>query len=157
LIRKYPLLGPSSLIPAILLTAGLSLTEAAALPADGVSVRDAWVREPSPSRDVTAAFAVIENAGREARAIVSASAAQAEKVELHEMKKDGEMMRMSPVERIEVPAGGRTELKPGGLHLMLFGLKKRLAAGEVIALEIALDDGTVLSVPATVRSREGAQ
>jgi hypothetical protein len=156
MIRPYRFVRPPSLVPAILLTAGPFLA-AAALPADGVTVRDAWVREPAPNRDVTAAFAVVENQGPEARAIVIANAAQAEKVELHEMKKEGEMMRMSPVERIELPAGGRAELKPGGLHLMLFGLKRRLATGDVIALEIALDDGTVLSVSAPVRSRESAK
>jgi copper(I)-binding protein len=145
------------LVLAMPLSAGALLFEASALPADGVTVRDAWVREPPPDRDVTAAFAVVENAGREARAIVSAKSGEAEKVELHEMKRDGEMMRMSPVEKIELPAGGRTELKPGGLHLMLFGLKKRIGPGDIVALEIALDDGTVLSVSAPVRSRESAK
>jgi copper(I)-binding protein len=119
-----------------------------------VTVRDAWVGEPAANRKQTAAFAVIENAGTEARAIVSAASDVTEKVELHEMKLEGSMMRMSPVERIEVPAGGRAELKPGGLHLMLFGLKRPLVAGESVALEITLDDGTTLSVSAPVRKRE---
>jgi copper(I)-binding protein len=124
-------------------------------PADTpVSVRDAWVREPRPNRGVTAAFAVIENAGEAPRAIVSASSGAAANVELHEMKWDGAMMKMSPVDRIEVPAHGKTELKPGGLHIMLFGLKKPLVAGEQVELVLTLDDGSRVTVSAPVRKLE---
>jgi hypothetical protein len=156
MMHPYRFVRQPYLVLAILLSV-VSFLAAATLPAGGVTVHDAWVREPAPNRDRTAAFAIVENEGAQARAIVSARAAQAERVELHEMKREGEMMRMSPVERIELPAGGRAELKPGGLHLMLFGLKGRLATGDVIALEIALDDGTFLSVSAPVRSRESAK
>ena len=58
---------------------------------------------------MTAAFAIVENTGTAARAIVSATADVAETVELHEMKMVDAMMRMSPVKQIDVPAGGKVE------------------------------------------------
>lgn len=119
-----------------------------------IAVHDAWIREPTANRDATAAFAVLENTGTVPRAIVGAATEVAEKVELHEMTMDGAMMRMSPVARVDVPAGGRTELKPGGLHVMLFGLTRRLAAGETIDLTFTVDDGTSVSARAAVRGRE---
>jgi len=86
-----------------------------------------------------------------ARSVVSGTADVAEKLELHEMVRDGTMMKMSPVKSIEIPAGGKTELKPGGLHLMLFGLKRPLAAGDSIHVTLTLDDGSTVMLMAGVR------
>jgi copper(I)-binding protein len=122
-----------------------------------VVAHDAWAREPAPSRDVMALFVVLENRGSTTKAVVSAESEMADKVELHEMKMDGAMMRMSPVKQIEVPAGGKTELKPGGLHVMIFGLKRRPAVGDALAVTLTLDDGTKVPVVATVRREEGKQ
>jgi copper(I)-binding protein len=122
-----------------------------------VVAHDAWAREPAPSRDVTALFVVLENRGSTRKAVVSATSEMADKVELHEMKMDGTMMRMSPVKQIEVPAGGTTELKPGGLHVMIFGLRRRPAVGDALAVTLTLDDGTKVPVVATVRQEERKQ
>ena len=122
-----------------------------------VVAHDAWAREPAPSRDVTALFVVLENRGSTTKAVVSAESEMADKVELHEMKMDGAMMRMSPVKQIEVPAGRKTELKPGGLHVMIFGLKRRPAVGDALAVTLTLDDGSKVPVVATVRRQEGKQ
>jgi periplasmic copper chaperone A len=119
-----------------------------------ITAHDGWAREPVPSRDVTALFVVLENRGATARAVVSGESDAAAKVELHEMKMDGAMMRMSPVNQIDVPAGGKTELKPGGLHVMMFGLKKRPAPGDTLTVTLTLDDGTKVPVTATVRREE---
>lgn len=116
-----------------------------------VVARDAWVREAVGGRKVTGAFLVLENTGTAVRSIVSGTADAAETLELHEMVRDGTMMKMSPVKSIEIPAGGKTELRPGGLHLMLFGLKRPLAAGDSIHVTLTLDDGSTLMVTAGVR------
>ena len=116
-----------------------------------VTAKDAWVREATGARKVTGAFLVLENMGTALRSVVSGTADVAEKLELHEMVRDGTMMKMSPVKSIEIPAGGKTELKPGGLHLMLFGLKRPLAAGDSIHVTLTLDDGSTVMVMAGVR------
>ena len=91
---------------------------------------------------------------RSGRVRVSASSDAAGKVELHEMKNVNGMMSMSPVKQIDVPAHGKTELKPGGLHIMLFDLKKRPAPGDTLALTLTFDDGTKVPVTATIRKAE---
>jgi copper(I)-binding protein len=116
-----------------------------------VTIHDAWVREPMGGRTMTGAFAIVENPGPAPRAIVGASADISDKVELHEMKNEGGMMRMSPVPRIEVPAKGRLELKPGSFHVMLFDIKGKPAPGDKVRLTLAFDDGTKVSTEATVR------
>lgn len=122
-----------------------------------LTVHDAWVREPMGNRNTTGAFAIVENASATPRAIVAVSADVSDKVELHEMKNEGGMMRMSPVKRIEVPAHGKLELKPGSFHVMLFDMKKKPAAGDTITLTLTFDDGTRVSTDATVRRPDGGQ
>jgi copper(I)-binding protein len=61
-------------------------------------------------------------------------------------------MRMRQVDTIEVPAGGRTELKPGSFHLMFIGLHRPLAAGDTIPLVLTLADGATLAVPVPVQA-----
>jgi copper(I)-binding protein len=121
----------------------------------GITVRDPWVREPLGDRRETAAFGVVSNPGTGARAIVGATSEAAGKVELHEMKRSGAMMRMSQVQRIEIPAGGSVELKPGGLHIMLFDLKQAAKAGDTIPITLTFDDGSTAVVSAAVRKAEG--
>lgn len=120
-----------------------------------VTVTDAWLRQPVGNRKTTAVFAVVENKSAEARAVVGGTTDAAEKLELHEMKMDGAMMRMSPVKEIRVPANGKTELKPGGLHIMLFGLKAQPKVGDTVNLSLRLDDGTTVVVAAQVRKMDG--
>lgn len=120
---------------------------------DAVEAHDAWARLPLPSKTQTALFVTLENHSAEKRAVVSASSDAAEKVELHEMKTDGKMMRMSPVAQIDIPANGKTALKPGGFHIMLFGLKTRPAEGDTLRVILKLDDGATVPVTATYRSQ----
>jgi copper(I)-binding protein len=93
----------------------------------------------------------VENSGAAARKIVSGKASVGDTLELHEMKREGGMMQMSPVREIAVPANGKVELRPGGLHLMLFGLKKPLVPGDTVRVELTLDDGSRVTVAAPVR------
>lgn len=76
--------------------------------------------------------------------------------EMHEMAMDGNVMRMRQVSAIELPAGKPVELKPGGLHLMLMGLKAPLKAGETVSFTLVVEgaDGEreTLAVKAPVKA-----
>jgi hypothetical protein len=50
-----------------------------------------------------------------------------------------------------VSAKGKTELRSGGVHIMMFGLKKRPAVGDSVAIMLNLEDGTTVPVTASVR------
>ncbi|MEZ5420361.1 MAG: copper chaperone PCu(A)C [Vicinamibacterales bacterium] len=102
------------LLSAVVVAGGMALVPAAA-PAQtaALTVHDAWAREPMGGRTMTGVFATVENRGETPRAIVVAASDAAETVELHEMKLEGGMMRMSPVKKIDVPAHGKVELSPG--------------------------------------------
>jgi periplasmic copper chaperone A len=61
--------------------------------------------------------------------------------EVHEMKMDGDVMKMRAVPVLEIPAGGTVELKPGGYHLMLMDLKQALPLGSLVPVTLMFKDG----------------
>jgi copper(I)-binding protein len=130
--------------------------------AGGIAVKDAWVRPTTThmdnSGDVSGAFMVIENTSSRAERLVKASVSAdvAESVEIHETTIDeNSVMRMRPVEGIDVPANGSVELKPGGYHIMLLNVKKELKPGDKLPLTLTFASGQAVTVEAEVRAMEG--
>ncbi|NCC28249.1 MAG: copper chaperone PCu(A)C, partial [Gammaproteobacteria bacterium] len=77
-----------------------------------------------------------------------------EVVELHTHVEEDGMMRMRRIEKIEIPAGETVTLKPGGLHVMLIGLKQPLEPGDTVDLALTFEDGSRIPVQAPVRRIE---
>jgi copper(I)-binding protein len=123
------------------LFAAALLASAAALPAwaANLSVTDAWARATMPGQKVSGAYMQIRS-DADAR-LVSASSPTVPRVEIHEMKMDGDVMRMREVEAIDLPKGKTVSLEPGGFHIMLMNLPKPIAAGEVIPLVLTVESG----------------
>ncbi|WP_292236111.1 copper chaperone PCu(A)C, partial [Mesorhizobium sp.] len=85
-----------------------------------------WSRATPPGAKVAGGYFSVTNKGAAPDRLVSVSSDICEKAELHEMGvKDG-VMTMRPVGGgLEIPAGGKVALKPGGYHLMFVGLKRQ--------------------------------
>ncbi len=139
----------SRLLAAALLSA-LSCTAFGA----GVSVGDPYARAVPPGQPNSAVFMSLENQSGQGQALVGAESNVSEIVELHTHVEEDGMMRMRQIEKIEVPAGETVTLKPGGLHVMLIGLKQPLDAGDVVDLTLVFADGSRSSVQAPVRRIE---
>ena len=131
-----------------LLLASLAAVSFSAL-AD-VKVSGAYVREPMPGRDMSAAFMTITNDGTADKVLVSASAPWTGSIEIHTHIHDNGVMRMRQIESLTVPAGDSVQLQPGGLHLMLFGLKTPLA--QTLPLQLCFADQSCIAVEAQLQS-----
>lgn len=103
-----------------------------------VTVQNAWVRATVPQQKVAGVFFDIQTT--ENLQLVEVQSSVAANAELHEMKLENDVMRMRPVEKLELPAGKKVNLKPGGYHLMLMGLKNQIKVGDVIPLRLILQD-----------------
>ena len=99
-----------------------------------VSVTAPWVRATVPAQKSTGAFMHLQSA-KPAR-LVGVSSPAAAMVELHKMEMQGSLMKMGPVDSIELPAGKGVNLASGGYHIMLTGLKRQLKAGETVVLTL---------------------
>ncbi len=120
-----------------------------------IMVGDTWARVTLQSRPA-AAYMTLHNMGDTADSIVGASSPLAERVELHTHTMTDGVMRMRQVETIELPAKGHTELKPGGLHLMIFGLKRLVKKGETIPITLTLKTAGNVEIKAMVGAKAGA-
>jgi copper(I)-binding protein len=138
-----------------LLPAAFGLAVALALgpaQAAGPKVEAPWARATVAAQRTGGAYLRIDNAAGAADRLIGASSAAAERVELHTMSMQGDVMRMRQVDAIDVPAGEAVELKPGGQHLMLVGLKAPLRDGETIAVELRFEKAGTMTVSVPVRT-----
>ena len=119
------------------LTATLLLA-GSALHAQTIEVSDAWVRTTVPGQKGTGAFMRIT--AKDDAKLVGASSPVAGVVEVHEMKMDGDIMRMRAVPELALPAGKSVQLQPGGYHVMLMELKQPLAKDSQMPLTLRFRD-----------------
>jgi copper(I)-binding protein len=115
------------------------LGSAAVAPAQSLpKVEGAWVRSVVPGQQGTGGF--MKLTASEPMQLVGVSTPVAGTAEVHEMKMEGDVMRMRAVPTLALPAGKTVELKPGGYHLMLLDLKQPLAAGAIVPVTLLLRD-----------------
>jgi copper(I)-binding protein len=134
-----------------LLTFALLFSAALAARADGITVRDAWVREAPPGAPVLAAYLTLENTGARAVKLTRVTSPDFESVMLHQTRVREGVATMVAVDTLTVPAQGRAAFVPGGDHLMLHGPRRALAAGARVTFHLHFDSGATLTVDAPVR------
>jgi copper(I)-binding protein len=103
-----------------------------------VQVSDAWVRGTVQGQHATGAFMKLVAASDST--LVAAASPAAKVVEVHEMKMEGNVMKMRAVERLPLPAGVSVELKPSGYHLMMMSLQQTMNAGDAIPITLTFED-----------------
>jgi protein SCO1/2 len=130
------------------------LLAAAAAQDSSIRLDGPWVRRApamANTESKTAAYVTIVNRGQASDALLSATADVAASVEVHETRNMSGMMMMERVPRIVVPPGARVELKPGGYHLMLIGLKQALSPGQTVTLTLVFERAGRITARAEVR------
>ncbi|RRV67123.1 MULTISPECIES: copper chaperone PCu(A)C [Stutzerimonas stutzeri group] len=115
-----------------------------------LAVSQAWSRAMPPSAPTGAVYFILENRGQQPQRLIGAQTSRAEKTELHTHVHQGDMMKMQQVEAVDVPAAGKVEFKPGGNHVMLFGLKQPLVAGESFPVTLQFEDGGEITTEVSI-------
>ena len=107
-----------------------------ATPTPPVQVKGAWLRPAVQGQQATGGYMLLT--ARETLRLVGVATPVAAVAEVHEMKMEGDVMKMRPLASLELPAGQTVELKPGGYHLMLQELRQPLPRGSVVPLTLVL-------------------
>ena len=115
-----------------------------------IAIEEAWARATPPGARTGAIYLTLVNDGA-ADALVGADTEAADRAELHTHVHENGMMAMREVEAIAVPAGGTARLEPHGDHVMLFGLRGPLVAGEVLRLTLDFETGEPLTLDVPIR------
>jgi copper(I)-binding protein len=135
------------------LAAAFALAAAAAPAWAQVSVSQPWVRGTVQGQKATGAFMELRSA--EGAALVGAESPVAGVVEIHEMRMEGNVMRMRAIPKLDLPPGQAVELKPGGYHVMLMDLKQPMKKGDTVPIKLKVQgkDGKLqeIEVKAEVR------
>ncbi len=135
LLSKLTLLNTSRLLLPLLLI----VISTAASAKDSVSIENAWVRPTVPGQDVGAAYMTFVS--DQDATLIHAESDVTNSVEIHSMSMQNGVMKMRMLENLPLKAGKPYKLEPGGFHLMLFDLKKPLAAGNYVNFELTFKSG----------------
>lgn len=109
-----------------------------------------WARPTAPVATTGAVYFTLDNSQGQDERLRSAEAAVSTTVELHTHLMEGEVMKMRKVESVEVPAGKTVSFRPGGLHVMLIGLKAPLVEGSTFPLTLNFEQAGAVTVAVTV-------
>lgn len=102
-----------------------------------IEAEQPWTRATPPGAGAGGGFVTLTNHGDGDDTLVGATSPLTERVEIHIMEMDGDVMRMAPLPGgIELPAGGSVTLAPGGLHLMLMELDSPIVEGEPVTVTL---------------------
>ncbi len=134
----------------IRLCAGLLIAYCAMSQTPALVVEDAWTRQV-PGSDVAAVYLTVRNPTVRPITIVGVESPVATHAMIHETKTERGQSQMRPHEQLVIPAGGTVKLQPGGLHIMLHGVKQPASVGQTVPLELLLAGGSKVAVAAIVR------
>jgi hypothetical protein len=133
----------------MLVLTGLALGAGNAAAQTGqLAVDNAWARATPGKSTTGAAYLTIRSPT--ADRLVAASTPAANKAELHTMSMSGMVMKMRPLAGVDIPAGQPVTLAPGGMHIMLIGLKQPLKAGQSFPLTLSFDKAGTRTVEVAV-------
>ena len=122
------------------MSAASLVVASAAAAAQPVQVSNAWMRPTVPGQQATGAYMSLT--APKALTLVGISTPAAGIAEVHEMKMDGDVMKMREIPALALPAGKTVNLKPGGLHVMLMDLKQPFTKGNRVPMTLRFKDAT---------------
>jgi copper(I)-binding protein len=134
--------------------AGLAGAEPAAS-IGGITIREAWARASMGQTGTSAVYMTLEASGGQGDRLVAAASPDAARAELHTSTMENGVAKMRPLAAIEVAPGGPTVLEPGGPHVMLMGLGRKLAEGDILPLSLTFEHAGTVELRVPVRGMGG--
>lgn len=145
------------------LAATLALCSTSALQAHEVKAGDIVVLHPYALPSLKGApngigFIDLKNTGRQPDRLIKAASPAVGRVELHEMKMQGDVMQMRELDGIAIAPGATVRMAPGGLHMMLMQLARPLSAGDKLPITLTFERAGTVNTELWVQPRdEGAK
>ncbi len=141
----------------LLLALGLLAAQCrpASAPQPHITIANPYAR-PAPAGGSGVVYLTLKNEGNDSDALLNVTSAAAAAAELHQTTIDAnDMAKMSPLWRVDLPAGASVRLEPGGQHIMLVNLKHALKVGEKVEVVLNFEKSGSLTVEVGVQ--EGGQ
>jgi copper(I)-binding protein len=121
--------------------------------AQEIVIKNPWVRAVPPTAKNSALFMVIQNNSDKTDVLKAVKSDVCKMVMIHRTVKQGDMMKMVHVHELQIPPRSKVELKPGGYHIMLMGLKRPLKVGEILEFKLIFKNAGEITVKAPVKMK----
>ena len=119
-------------------------------------ISDLTIRATTSQAGATAAYATIHNHGSDDDRLVGITVSFSKKAEIHEMKLDGDVMKMREIEGgLILPAGKMVTLEKGGNHLMFMGLTEQIKLSESYEITFEFEKADAITLTADTISLSG--
>lgn len=118
---------------------------------DGVRLEDPWILEAPGGTDSMAGYGVLRNGTEDTVTVERVDSPVFGRVHVHETRVEDGQARMTPVDSLTLPAGGRAVMRPGGLHLMVMAPGRELEYGDSAEIRFHLSNGETLVADFPVR------
>lgn len=116
-----------------------------------ITISAPFMRATLPNAPVGGGYVTIENTGSEPDRLLSVKSGVSDDVGIHEMQMDGDVMKMRALDNgLEIPAGARITMGPGGYHLMFMHLKQPLVEGTKVVVTLTFEKAGTIDVPLPV-------
>ena len=137
------------LLSAPVLADGMQMAETVTL--GPLKLSGGFSRATLPNAPVAGGFLTIKNTGTEDDTLIGAASPVAGHMEVHEMKMEGDVMKMHEIEGgLPIPAGETVVLRPGGFHVMFMQLKEPLVEGSTVMVTLTFARAGSVEVPLLV-------
>lgn len=121
-----------------------------------IEITDSWAPTTPPNAQAAVIYLTIDNGTGTDDRLVDVATDRCNTVELHATQIDEQRimrMRLAEPELLQIPAGKRLEMVPGGLHVMCIGPTSPFQDGDAIALQVTLAEAGTIAVTAEVENR----
>ena len=136
-------------LAAVLLVGGIAAAESYSI--GSLQIGNPWARATPKGATVGAGYLTITNNGKEPDRLVGGSAAPASRFEVHTTVVEKGVARMRQIPALEIKPGETVELKPGGMHVMMMGLKQPLKQGQKVKATLVFEKAGPLEIEFTVQ------
>lgn len=133
------------------LLVSLAMLLAAPALADKLTVTGAWARPTPPGATMGVVYFKLHNGSGKSDRLLKLKTPVATSASVHRTEIVEDIARMREVSVLHVAPGEKLEFAPGGLHVMLTGLKRPLKEGQVFELELVFEVSGPRKVRVTVR------
>ncbi|RTM14179.1 MAG: copper chaperone PCu(A)C [Bradyrhizobiaceae bacterium] len=118
--------------------------------AGGVVIEQPWARATPGGAKTGAAYMTVKNSGVSPDRLVSATTSVADKVQFHEERGENGVSRMQEVASVNAEPGAQIVFKPGGMHMMMVGLKQPLKEGQTFQMTLQFEKAGSIAVAVPV-------
>ena len=110
-----------------------------------IKITDGYFLLPPPGRSVTGGYLNIQNNSEKDITLIGIDADKFSTIEVHEHRQEDGIMQMRKVDNLMIPSKGSIVMRPGGYHLMIFGITKDFVVDDVVDVNLKFYPDQVIS------------